>query len=75
MLTIDSDVLYDGKVYRAAIAQGDSDEAWIRFLQPKDETLKSQRFHDNALNYLLEQEEDIKVRKTALEPENPEYVD
>jgi len=77
MITIDTDTRYDGEDYRAILGKGETEEAWIKFLQPLDSRLKSQQSHDSALNYMLEQEEDIILRKTTLESgtETPEYAD
>lgn len=71
-MIIDSDTLYEGEIYRAIAAKGRTEDAWLQFLQPRDARQKSQKKHDNILNYLLENEEDLKVRKTSIDYEEPE---
>ncbi len=72
MIMYDSDVREDGENYRAVYAVSpDNEKTRIKFLQPLETLSESQRTHDSALDYLLEQEEDLMVRKTRLE----EYTD
>jgi hypothetical protein len=69
MIIIDTAMRYDGENYRAIGAKGETEDAYLYFGQPLDERLEAQRSHDSALNCLLEQEEDILVRKSTLEYE------
>lgn len=69
MIIYDSDVRENGENYRAvyAVSQDEEEDAWIKFLQPLENLSESQRTHDSVLDYLLNQEEDLIVRKTCLE--------
>lgn len=76
MIIIDEDTRYKGENYRAIAARGETEKAWLHFLQPLDSRLKSQKNHDRALNILFEREEDLSVRSTSVEydSETPEYL-
>lgn len=75
MIIIDTDRLYDGEKYRAIMGKAEGEDEWIKFLQPLSARKEGQQSHDSILNYLLEAEEDIEVRRGSLGPETetPEY--
>lgn len=75
MILFDEDAIYNGQRYRAIAAHEDNEEAYLHFLQPLESKLKSQKSHDDALNTLFEEEEDLRVRYTSIEYESeaPEY--
>lgn len=66
MISYDEDVLKDGQVYRAIIGMEVNGEATIKYLQPRESLSTAQKAHDSALDYLFEQEEDLRVLKTEL---------
>lgn len=68
LISYGEDILHNGEVYRAIIGEEVDGEAFIRYLQPRDDPLPAQEAHDEALDYLFEQEEDLKVVKTELSP-------
>jgi len=73
MYMIDEETMYNGTVYNAILARSNNDEEYIKFLQPRDKTLKCQDFHNNALSELLEEENDMIVVERNLETEEPSY--
>ncbi|MFB6115390.1 MAG: hypothetical protein ABEK04_03780 [Candidatus Nanohalobium sp.] len=70
MIIYGEDILHEDEVYRAISAKDtQSDEAFIKYLQPRDDFLYSQEEHEEALNYLFEQEEDLEVLEKNLTPD------
>lgn len=69
MISYDEDVLNDGEVYRAILGMEVDGDASIKYLQPRDRLLPAQKAHDLALEYVFEQEEDLRVLKTELSTE------
>lgn len=69
MISYDEDVLKDDQVYRAIVGLEVDGDASIKYLQPRDRLLPAQEAHDSALNYLSEQEEDLRVLRTELSTE------
>lgn len=72
MIIADEDILYAGTVYSTIGAQGETEEEYLYFAQPRDSKIKSQSAHSNALNELIESEEDVLLMKAKLEPNDPE---
>lgn len=72
MIIADEEILYSGTVYHIVGAEGDTEEEYLYFAQPRDSKMKSQYMHDNALDELFEREEDLRVFQTCLEPDEPE---
>ena len=72
MNIIDSETRHEGVNYKAIGAQGEIDEEFLYFAQPKDSMLKAQKQHDWNLNALLdkemEEDEDSIYREASLEP-------
>jgi hypothetical protein len=68
LISYDEDVLHDGEVYRAILGRDLDGEAFIRYLQPRTSLLSVQEAHDIALDYLFEQEDNLKVFKAKLSP-------
>lgn len=66
------DSLYRGTVYRIIGSQGQEDEEYLYFAQPRDSKTKYQQMHDNALDELFEREEDLLVMKAELESNESE---
>jgi len=65
MYMIDEETLYNGKIYNAILAREDKSEAYIKFLQPREKSLKCQELHNNALSQLLEDDKcEIVIEKT-----------
>ena len=69
MIIIDTETRYDGENYLAIGAKGETDESYLYFAQSLDKRLKSQKSHNSCLNTLLEEEDDLQVRKSTLEYE------
>lgn len=69
LISYDEDVLKDGQVYRAIIGMEVDGDASIRYLQPRDSLLPAQEAHDSVLDYLFEQEEDLRVLEKELSTE------
>ncbi|MFB6208111.1 MAG: hypothetical protein ABEJ69_02070 [Candidatus Nanohaloarchaea archaeon] len=65
-MILDSDLLYEGPIYRTTTYVGGTEEEYLKLLQPKESMLRSQRSHDRVLDYFLDSEEDLLVMKTVL---------